>query len=138
MKPRGRRFTGATRHKRGWHSMVYTVIAILSIRTTTPVESTTSSRLGPSVQRVVLLIDCGNCGKPCTSSLTGCPDCPLRLEDAVKQLHGVYSALFKAGYATGNATIEYNSTKVSLQAIVGIIKQTPPYPVCCTGISQLA
>jgi hypothetical protein len=142
MKPRGRH-SSITRHRRGWRGVVYAVIiasitaiiALLSIHTNTLTESTISSRITTSVQRVVLLIDCGKCGKPCTSNVTSYPDCPQRLEEGVKRLEGVYSALFIAGYATGKATFEYNHSEVSLQAIEATITQTTPYPVCCTGIS---
>jgi hypothetical protein len=89
------------------------------------------------VQQVTLRIGCGGCGKPCTSRTSGCPQCPDKLESGATKLGGVESATFKAVYASGNATIKYNASLVSLTTIESQIEQTPPYPSCCTGITLL-
>ena len=110
--------------------LVIIVVSFLAYAVlTTPSDSSVASKTTrpPGIQRAILKIECGNCGKPCTSTTSGCPKCPDKLEGGVLKLAGVQGAIFTAGYENGSATIRYDASLVSLTAIESTIEQTPPF-----------
>jgi len=116
-------------------AVVILTSSLLWVQVGTSFFTQRTGKASGDIQQVALRINCGGCGKPCTS---GCPKCPDKLEGAVLKLAGVQRATFTAGYAEGNGTIRYDASAVSLATIDSTIKQTPPYPGCCTGIALLS
>ncbi len=123
--------------------LILLVIIVVSFLAFAVLTATSDSNMAgktttpPGIQTATLKIECGNCGKPCTSTTSGCPKCQDKLEGGVLKLAGVQSAIFTAGYENGSATIRYDASLVSLTTIESTIEQTPPYPQCCTGITLL-
>lgn len=91
-------------------------------------------------ERVVTMkVGCGGCGNPCKRS---CPGCDENLAQGAREVEGVSDAFFDPEGPNGKgrdgvARVGYDPDQVSLETIKDAIRDTPPYPMCCDGLTVI-